>query len=84
MLAKVRIEGILNPCSICKHRDSHTCNECISSNNDFLLIGSKFLADTTKINAHFVDQFYELLNDYATLLHRSGLKVEIEQYMNVD
>lgn len=78
MQSEVIIKNIVNPCSICKNKDTEACKQCeISKEN---IIPNNFLADTSKITPFFVDSYYELLNEYTQLFNKIGLDTRIESF----
>lgn len=69
----------VNRCSICKNKNSKKCNSCCIDRNNAAL-PSNFLADISKINPHFVDSYYELLNKYVQLNKTLGIEIRNVPY----
>ena len=69
----------INQCSVCKNKDSKLCDNCIVGGKEHIL-PSNFLADTSKINPHFVDSYYVLLNKFTQLLKNLGLECKLDTY----
>jgi len=78
MQSEVVIKDVVNPCSICKNKDTEACKQCeINKEN---IIPNNFLADISKITPFFVDSYYEILNKYNQLLNKIGLETRIEPF----
>lgn len=81
--ATITLDNVINPCELCKNKDTFVCKDCISPTSKHcgqITFGDKFSPDASQVDEYFIMNFYELLNMHTKFLSNLGMKVCVKTF----